>query len=213
VKRFIYCGIILTLLFISLNAYAADGMGSDIYEQDSQQAFGIHFGNVSGSGLAYRYFLDKVGFQGVLGGYSSGNNTYSFRDSVFVEIANSKITLRDKGRRYSMNLGANVIYPLKKTDLFIFYLTGGLCWKYFNYKYYKQDYLPTTTTSLYYQQDPDGVYSNRDIKSYVNFGFGPGVEIKAGKFFKLSIELPVTYTGKHEFIMYVPAVGIYYYFK
>ena len=210
-KRLVFCVIILSLV-IGLNAYE-EWTSASGYNEDWQQAFGLHFGNVSGNGFAYRYFLEKVGFQAVLGGYSAGNNEYSFRDKINAVPGETVITKRDKGRRYSMNFGANVIYPLKKTDLFTFYATGGLCWKYFTEKFYNQDYAPSAADTLYFYPDSDGVYTTRDTKNYVNVGLGPGVEIKAGKYFKLCIELPITYTGKHEFIMYVPAVGIYYYFR
>ena len=213
VKRLAYAIAILVLLLISVSVYAQEESAKKVYNEDSQQAFGVQFGNVSGSGFGYRYFTETFGFQAVLGGYSTGADTYSFRDKIDADLTVNRITRTDKGRKYNMNLGLNTIYPLKKTDLFTFYLTGGLCWKYFNNKYYKQDYIPTQGDTLYFYPDSEGVYSSREVDSYVNVGFGPGVEIKAGRFFKLSIELPITYTGKHEFIMYVPSVGLYYYFK
>lgn len=214
-KRSVLAVIIITVLFICLLPVRAEGKSSSPYVQDSLQAFGLHFGNVSGNGFAYRYFLEKVGFQAVLGGYSSGNNTYNLPDQIVftsASVPEPQYTRKDKGRKYNLNLGLNAIYPLKRTDIFTFYLTGGMCWKYFNNKYFNRDYVESQPGSLTYNAQTE-VYDSREVKSYVNFGFGPGVEIEAAKFFKLSIELPITYTGKHEFIMYVPSVGIYYYFR
>ncbi len=186
---------------------------------DSTQALGLHFGNVSGNGLSYRRFFEKWGIQGVFGGYSTGTNAYQdFPDSVLVphDYTDQVYTVKDMGRKYVLNLGVSGIYPLKKTNLFTFYVTGGFSWAYSNRKNYKRDYLADNieTAQDFYQIDSsEDVYSGRVVKSYLNMGAGPGMEIKVGPYFKLAVEIPITYTGKHEFVMYVPQVGIYYYFK
>jgi hypothetical protein len=202
----------IVLAVICLGFGSLSAQQNSKVNQDSTQALGLHFGNVSGNGLSYRRFFEHWGVQGVIGGYSTGNNAYDFPDFVDKEPDLDKIVRKDMGRKYDLNLGLNAIYPLKKTDLFTFYVVGGFCWKYSNRKYYKQDYTPSLTDTLHYF--PDGeVYSTRTIKSFLNMGAGPGMEIKLGDYFKLALEIPITYTGKHEFIMYVPQVGIYYYFK
>ncbi len=211
-KKAVYLILTLALCLASVNVFAQWSAGEE--NPDSTQALGLHFGNVSGNGLSYRHFLPSVGFQAVLGGYSSGTddiNLPDYLDRHLEDTENTKIKT-DHGRKYSINLGLNAIYPLKKTDLFMFYVTGGFCWKYFNEKKFEQEYqLSSTDTTRY---DPVGeVKTVRDIENLLNMGFGPGAEIRLGKYFKLALEIPITYTGKHEFIMYVPQAGIYYYFK
>ncbi len=185
-----------------------------VVNPDSTQALGLHFGNVSGNGLSYRRFFDKWGIQAVFGGYSTGSNTYDFVERTIPpgDYNDPVYVMNDMGKKYVLNLGLSGIYPLKKTELFTFYVTGGFSWDYSNRKNYKQDFLQPHPDSVYYYQDGD-VYSKRVVRSYLNIGAGPGMEIKLGPYFKLAAEIPVTYTGKHEFIMYVPQVGIYYYFK
>jgi len=202
---------ILSLCILSGYGFARSAF-SDV-NADSLQALGLHFGNVSGNGLSYRYFFDNIGLQAVLGGYNSGVNSFSFPDQIMKTESESvaSFTKVDRGRKYSLNLGINAIFTLKRTDSFIFYLAGGLCWKYYNETIYKQNYTLSEDSVKYL---PSGTVSNdKDVSNLLNMGFGPGVQLPLGKYFKLSIEIPVTYTGRHQFIMYVPQVGVYYYFK
>jgi hypothetical protein len=92
----------------------------------------------------------------------------------------------------------------------MFYIHAGANWKYSDQKYYHQDYQLVNNTEY---RAAGSVYTSHKVKSFFNVGIGPGAEIQAGRYFKLALELPVTYTGDKEFIMYIPQVGLYYYFK
>ena len=209
----------LILLLFSLSAIFAAEQEKVLYSNDKNetQAFGVHFGNVSGNGYAYRYMSGNLGLQLAIGGFTSGSNNYDFPNYYEDYIANPPATIlkKDKGRKYNFNVGANLIFPLKRTGSTLFYVHGGGCWKYSDekifYKTYELDY--STANNFCYYQPLSGVSTSHKVKSYMNVGLGPGFEINAGKYFKLVLELPVTYTGNDEFIMYIPQVGFYYYFK
>jgi hypothetical protein len=217
-KRTIFTIAIILLLSMTLSVYAQSKNQHNSDNDAETQAFGVHFGNVSGNGYAYRYLGQQLGIQLVGGGFTTGNNNASLPNRV-IDNDNytnppSLITRTDDGRKYSFNLGGNLIFPLKRTGSALFYLHTGVCWKYSDLKIYKQNYsLDYISNYTSYYEPSGGVYSSHKVKSYVNYGIGPGVELLAGKYFKLSLELPITYTGNDELIMYIPQAGLYYYFK
>lgn len=181
----------------------------------ANQGFGVHFGNVSGSGYAWRYMNDKHGVQLVLGGFTTGDNGVFF--SPQIPVADTLDTWdTENGRKYYMNFGVNYLKPLKQTEFTLFYLHAGLNWNYSDQKQYKQRYslysIPEDGGNNIYTKAGSPTVSHK-ISSYVNIGAGPGFEIALGRYVKLSLELPVTYTGKDEFLMYIPQAGLYYYFQ
>jgi hypothetical protein len=215
VNRILYVLVVAGLLLLTVNAFAAEE--KTIYKDgNSTQGFGIHFGNVSGNGYAYRYIGRDLGIQLVVGGLTDGNNHHSFAEEISEYGDSSPLTLMrtQKGRRYNFNIGGNFILPLRRTTGSMFYLHAGANWKYSDQKifsqYYDYDHSEYGTNTYY---PTDQIYTTHKVKSYFNVGAGPGVELMAGKYFKLSLELPVTYTGDDEFIMYIPQAGLYYYFK
>jgi hypothetical protein len=184
------------------------------YEADPEenlqtQGFGVH----SGNGYAWRYMTDKHGFQIVLGGYTSGNNNNHFSNTLPAYNYNppSPVTDTHNGRKYYVNIGANYIKPLKRTQFTLFYLHAGANWNYSDQRKYTQHYTYNSSFDNYYKVGNPTVSHN--ISSYVNIGAGPGFELTLGKYVKFAVELPVTYTGKDEFLMYIPQAGLYYYFK
>jgi hypothetical protein len=207
-KRVFALIIITCVLIITASLFAEEINTND------RHAFGIHFGNVSGNGYAYRYMTEKYGIQVVAGGFTSGSNSHSFADRIYRYDSNNDInlTLTDEGRKYSINLGGNLIVPLKKTENSLFYIHGGICWFYSDRKTYNRDYNIDNVYPGYYDAVGE-TYTTHKIRSYMNIGAGPGVELLVGKYFKLALELPVTYTGNDEFIMYIPQAGLYYYFR
>jgi len=213
VSKLIYTIALLCMLFLSVNAFAQWNTSSPSNNVKNAQAFGVHFGYVSGNGYAYRYMTDKWGLQLVGGGYSLGSNSHDFSDRVYNEDGTLASLIRtDKGRKYSFDMAANVILPLQRTNNTLFYVHGGFCWQYSVQKVYEQSYIQSDDNIHYY--DATGpTRSTNKIRSYTNVGAGPGAEFLIGKSFKLVLELPITYTGNDEFIMYIPQAGLYYYFK
>jgi len=215
-NRLVFTAAMLIILIISFNAYAQEEKTSTTFEENDSQGFGFHFGNVSGTGYAYRYWMDKWGIQGVIGGLTSGTNKYSFPGIIQENYALDPpliLTDNDEGRKYSFNFGANVMYSLKRTSNTNFYVHGGFSWSYVDKKFYRQTYSLVSSKELYSYTVTGKPTSHHDIKRNLNVGAGPGVEIDVGKFFKVAIELPLTFTGDREFIMYIPQVGLYYYFR
>jgi len=202
------------LLLFAVNAFAVDKTPADNNAYNQRQGFGVHFGNVSGNGYAWRYIGAPLGIQIVVGGLTAGDNHYNYPDFFNDYDSNSEATIvrTDNARKYNFNVGANLILPLKQANGTMFYLHGGVNWKYADQKKYYRTY-HLEGESYYHTYASDPVTSKHFIKSYCNIGAGPGVEIQAGKYFKLVLELPITYTGDEEFIMYIPQAGLYYYFK
>ncbi|MBM4400284.1 MAG: hypothetical protein FJ041_08165 [Candidatus Cloacimonetes bacterium] len=210
-KRTFISLIVILLLIVVSNISAQKAKTSSPAEEEGSHGFGIHFGNVSGNGYAYRYLGQELGIQVVVGGFTTGKNDPSFSPNIYHYSNAPQISVTEKGRKYSFNLGGNLIFPLKKLENTVFYLHGGTCWVYSDQKLFTQKYNYSSSMEVY---NISGKYeTSHNIKSYVNFGAGPGVEMMAGKYFKLVIELPITYTGTKELIMYIPQAGLYYYFK
>jgi hypothetical protein len=206
-NRIIYLSIIIALCCTSASLFAETVKEVNA---DSTQALGLQVGIVSGYGIGYRYFftegsMKNFGIQGVLGGYSSGNNDTSFRPQD-AELHGTDLIDSDPGKKYYLNIGLSGIYILKKTSLFNFYLAGGMDWVYETKKTYYQEYDAADAEI----GDP---YAKTKTKNLLSMGVGPGAELKLGRYFKISVDLPITYTGSHELIMYIPQVGVYYYFK
>jgi hypothetical protein len=208
-KRIFALIILAGLLALVSLAYAQDNEENLKFEN---HALGVHFGNVSGNGYAYRYMAKNIGFQFVAGGYTSGTNHYNLPDQVsdYEGIGDVPRVFSDNGRKYSVNLGGNVILPLKRTENTLFYIHSGVCWFYSDTKRFNREY--QYYNSGLYSSDTD-VFTSYKIRSYVNVGIGPGAEFLIGKYFKFVLELPITYTGNNELIMYIPQAGLYYYFK
>lgn len=213
--------IILPLVMVTYGSVAWAQNGKDYtvadYEETlTTQGFGVHFGNVSGNGYAWRYMTDNNGIQLVLGGYTSGDNSYHFPSTYSNYESNPApfVYDRDPGRKYYINFGANYIKPLKRTQYSLFYVHAGVNWNYSDQRIYTQKYVYETESGSenIYSLDDSPVISHK-VKSYVNIGAGPGFELALGRYVKLALELPVTYTGKDEFLMYIPQAGLYYYFK
>jgi len=182
-------------------------------ENGTSQGFGMHFGNVSGNGYSWRIIGEKLGVQLVVGGLTSGNSDYYLPDSFYsYEPLPSPYVKRDNGRKYSFNSGLNLILPLKNREGMMFYLHGGINWMYSDTKQYKRLYVVDTGNANTFDAAGD-VLTGHKIRSYVNIGMGPGFEYYVSKSFKIALELPMTYTGKGEFIMYIPQAGLYYYYK
>jgi hypothetical protein len=209
---------LLTVLMGSLIAQETEAFIADNAPDTSiaAQGFGVHFGNVSGNGYAWRYLKEKWGVQLVVGGLTSGKNDYSFDEGYYNYDTNpaSSVFQKDNGRKYYFNLGANGILPLSRTSSMLFYLHGGINWQYTDQQVYNQEYIYdySSGSTNYYDQSGDPTISHK-IKSYANIGVGPGFEFFIGKNLKLALELPITYTGNNEFYMYIPQAGLYYYFK
>jgi opacity protein-like surface antigen len=215
-KRVLSVLVIMGLLSFAVNAFAADKIPADNNDFNHRQGFGVHFGNVSGNGYAWRYIGEPLGIQLVVGGLTAGDNHHNLNDGIYVYDSPylNNIVRSANGRKYNFNVGANLILPLRQSSGAMFYLHGGVNWKYSDQQKYSREYeYDTSIDENYNYHAITDVSTSHKVKSYYNIGVGPGVELQAGKYFKLVLELPITYTGDEEFIMYIPQAGLYYYFK
>lgn len=207
--KYILILIILTAVSISCGAE----------EYNKSTAMGFHFGSLSGSGYAMRWMGEKMGLQATLGGYTYENNEDEYPRPYYLEdvvnMAEQTYTERYDDRESAVNFGLNYIHVLDKFSSGRFYVTIGGSYKYFYETYHTVDYaLDSTYTDWYYYTEVPGSRKKHvDDEHRWTVGAGPGVEFWLGKKFSLAMELPITFNWKKEVVMYMPQVGVYYYFK
>lgn len=153
-------------------------------------AMGFHFGTSTGSGYSVRHWGKSNGYQATIAAYAYGskNPDYSNSDFVGEDYKNA--------RRQTGLLGLNYIWNLQKAKEYHFYvLTGG-------------SYTLQKVKRYYSPNDSKWVNDNK-----WSIGAGPGFEMMLADRFHISVELPITYNHRDDIVMYIPAVGIYYYFR
>jgi hypothetical protein len=137
------------------------------------------------------------------------------------------ITYEAIGRTTTANIGLNYIYTLDKfnvlghKDYGRLYVMAGGSYSYHNQKVHTKDYElvveePDSTYNYWnWYYDPiDGTEDvTTNIEHHWTVGAGLGAEIALGKQFRVALELPITYNWENRIIMYIPQIGIYYYFK
>lgn len=152
-------------------------------------AMGLHFGSSTGSGYSIRHWSSIGGIQGTLAAYTSDNDNPSFSYSPTEEnpIVHGKRTIL---------LGANYLIPLLEAKTYNFYIIAGG-----SYSFRSERLYTSRTQSSWKQRDR------------WTLGVGPGFEFSLSDRFHLSIEIPITMNYKDDLTMYIPAGGLYYYFK
>lgn len=176
--------VLCLIVLVGLNAlFAFQGYNS---------AMGLHFGTSTGNGYGIRHWNAQNGYQVVISAYAYGSKNPHY------DIYDFDKDYKD-ARRQAGELGLNYLWDLQRTRDYHFYIMSGGSYK---LQKVKRFYKPNSGRS------PEWV---RDDKWSV--GAGPGFEWKLAERFHMSIELPITYNQKDDIIMYIPALGIYYYFK
>jgi hypothetical protein len=158
-------------------------------------AMGFHFGTSTGSGYSVRHWGKGNGFQATIAAYAYGSKSPEYDANDFDSDENYK-----NARRQTGLLGLNYIWNLQKTKEYHFYvLTGGS----YTLQKVKRYYAPVGGVI-----ESDWVNDNK-----WSIGAGPGFEMMLADRFHIAVELPITYNHKDDIVMYIPAVGIYYYFR
>ena len=202
----------------------------------SKNAVGLHAGTQSGSGYSMRFMGEKHGFQATIGAVTWGNDDVYFPDRYYywygdfdavenLEVpGDTLVTLRQDGRVNIANLGLNYIYTLDKFNVLeqkdhgrLYVMAGG------SYQYNRQNVLSkdynwippadSTQGGFYGPVNNDDPVKNSTLQHRWTAGAGLGVELGFGKNFRVAVELPVTYNWESRIVMYIPQIGIYYYFK
>ncbi|PKN80191.1 MAG: hypothetical protein CVU48_02800 [Candidatus Cloacimonetes bacterium HGW-Cloacimonetes-1] len=186
---------------------------STLAAEDSNEArgLGMHFGTVSGNGYSYRVFQNDLGFQLTFGAYQYGNNTPSFLDTYYSSNGGTTQTVVKNGKKTLGSFGVNALSVLTKTEVSRFYLQFGFSYLVDRTDKYTQVYANTPNKGTYFKQG-DKIHTVKNDDEWT-IGIGPGLEMSGNNNLRLAIELPITYNQSKELIMYIPQIGLYYYFK
>lgn len=205
----------LHLLLIVVLCVMASGL---VARDSSQRAIGVQFGTSSGSGYSYRWIGENHGLQFTLGAITYGSNNVKFPTYLYdedVESPGAESTLyKLKGRKSSMSVGLNYINILESNRSSRFYVSMGGAYTLRRDKEITRSY--NRINNNYYEYELNTVVP--EIKTTLKndkwtVGGGPGFELTLDKHFRFTIDLPLTYNSEEDIIMYIPQVGLYYYFK
>ncbi|MDD3524801.1 MAG: hypothetical protein PHQ41_08935, partial [Candidatus Cloacimonetes bacterium] len=122
------------------------------------------------------------------------------------------------------NLGLNYIYTLDKFDVFRqkdhgrLYVMAGGSYEYYRQNTFSKDYhwVQAADSTDYDHYEPLNDFDpikTSTLEHRWTAGAGLGVELGFGKNFRVALELPVTYNWEKRIVMYMPQIGLYYYFK
>ncbi len=134
------------------------------------------------------------------------------------------VTITENGRLNIANIGLNYIHILDKFDVLKqkdhgrLYVMAGGSYQYYRQTVFSKDYhwVEAVDSLDYSHYEP--VNDNDPIRDSVlehrwTAGVGLGVELGFGKNFRVALELPITYDWEQRIVMYIPQIGLYYYFK
>lgn len=206
---------VLQLSLVVLMCSMAAGL---IAYDNSSRAIGLQFGTSSGSGYSYRWIGEDHGLQFTLGAITYGSNDVKFPNYLYdedVESPGAETTLyHRKGRKSAMSVGLNYINILDSSRSSRFYLAIGGAYTIKRDKDIVRSYNRINNNYYEYQLDT----TVPAVKTTLNrdkwtVGGGPGFELTLDKHFRFTFDLPFTYNSDEEMIMYIPQVGLYYYFK
>ncbi len=197
--------LLLLLVFVCFSSLAAE-------ELNDTRGLGMHFGTVSGNGYSYRVFKNDLGFQLTFGAYQYGSNSPHFSNSIYAYDGTSSVSVTKKGKKTLGSFGVNGLSVLTKTDISRFYLQFGFSYLVDRTDKYTQVYTNNANKATYYILDGGKTHSVKNSDG-LTIGIGPGLEIGGNNNLRLAIELPITYNQSQELIMYIPQIGLYYYFK
>lgn len=153
-------------------------------------SMGFHFGTSTGSGYSVRHWTNTNGYQITIAAYAYGSRNPEYDNNDFYDD-NYK-----NARKQTGTLGLNYLWNLQKTKDYHFYIISGGSYSLQKVKRY------------YAPEDHKWVNDNK-----WTVGAGPGFEMMLAERFHVSVELPITYNHKDDIVMYIPAVGVYYYFR
>lgn len=181
------------------------------------RSLGIQFGTSSGSGYVMRWIGETHGLQATLGASTSGDNDVKFPENLWeedVETAAQSVNYERKGRKTSLTAGLNYIYILDESAKTRFFIALGGSYKIAREKIFARRYNRITSTYYEYELDYTVPMSEEIHKKDVwTVGAGPGFEFVLDRHFRFTIDLPITYNSDEEIVMYIPQVGLHYYFR
>ena len=204
--------LILTMIFVAF-----------VFSQNLSQGLGFAAGMPSGAGFSYRFVGNNLGFQISSGmiSFNNGDDEYpmhpqdgtNYFDCDGVDTSTT-YSWNDYGRNTSGNLGLLLIRPLHRSEQSLFYGFLGLS-GYFHFEEVQaQDYhyICENDSTVLYEEIGD-LYSADEFETTWFFGAGIGIQWNLTENIRISAELPITVSDKKDFFMYIPQVGLHYYFR
>lgn len=207
--------------FILILLFALVALSLSAQVSNDKASFGLHFGTSSGNGYSMRWMGETLGIQGTLGAYTLGNNDVKFGTYHYDDLDSTAnlINVSKKGRSTYASAAVNGIVILDHFNMGRFYLMGGGSYHYNRKTLHTATYEKNQYTDSYgysridYILTDDPITRSNETEHGWVVGMGPGVELGITRHFHVSFELPITYDHKDDIIMYIPQVGLYYYFK
>ncbi|HQQ67338.1 MAG TPA: hypothetical protein PLX77_00780 [Candidatus Cloacimonadota bacterium] len=180
------------LVLIALLAF-----GSLMAFERYSTAMGLHLGTSTGKGYSVRHWNKTNGYQATFSAYAWGSRHPDYEYSDFDADEDYK-----NSRKQTGNFAVNYLWDLQRTNEYHFYLiTGG------NYTIQKVKRYHKPISSSY------PILSEWVNNNKWAIGVGPGFELKLAERFHFTCELPITFNQRDDIVMYVPAIGVYYYFR
>jgi len=207
VKRLL---VIVVLLFVVCLSQGQT-QSSKLKEESRNTGLGFHFGTISGNGFSYRKYYNKSGLQVTLGGFTSGSK--EINNSIYGNYNGASIiTITENGRKTKLSSAINYVRTLDTNQVGRFYIVAGGSLLSSFIRQYEIDYQMVDWTHYTLIKDhPERKKWDSDYAYY--FGFGLGFDFNLGQNFHCTVELPLTVDEESEIKMYIPQVGIYYFFK
>ena len=202
--------VIVALLFVVCLSQGQT-QSSKLKEESRNTGLGFHFGTISGNGFSYRKYYNKSGLQVTLGGFTSGSK--EINNSIYGNYNGASIiTITENGRKTKLSSAINYVRTLDTNQVGRFYIVAGGSLLSSFIRQYEIDYQMVDWTHYTLIKDhPERKKWDSDYAYY--FGFGLGFDFHLGQNFHCTVELPLTVDEESEIKMYIPQVGIYYFFK
>ena len=187
-------------------------------EKELEYGLGFSGGLISGSGFSFRKLNDDFGYQINLGALMDNSSECDdcFPENYHGEWIEDDDSFTDYsyGNTTHANLGINIYKPLHNGKRSKLYLLAGTAGYFFREKISEQDYTYNDIDSLWVQtgQRRDAT----ETEFTLNLGAGFGFDYKLSENIKLNLEWPLVFSFPEDdmrIYMYIPQVGIHYYFK
>lgn len=175
---------------------------------------GLHFGNSTGSGYSFRKWGNTGnGIQWTFAAYTYGREKPSFAASIYNSDTNLTSSIVTKaGKQMDVTVGCNYLWNLSSTEKHKVYIISGGAVTINRKREHHMTY-QRSGSSMYLYQSPDSIRKEWKNENNWAVGVGPGAEFKLGTNFGMTFELPFVLNSDSDITMYIPAVGLYYYFK
>ncbi len=187
----------------------------------AQPTHGVGFaaGQLSGIGLSYRVMMENYGVQVTVGGLSikdSGmDESYpqrTYYDPAYPKPELEGFTQSQWVRETHANIGLMFLKSLHKSKISTLYVFTGFC-SFFRWDTIKEQRYEPQLNGNYYDYVPVGESETRVEKDNTFYGGGGfGFEIRFTPNIRLAIEWPLTFSSEGDFVMYIPQVGLHYFF-